>query len=78
MARRRTKNQGADLEAIGTRIRQLRGSVRQDDFSPQLGISQGQLSRIERGLLAPSAEVLVRLGEKTGRSVDWILRGEER
>ncbi len=36
-----------------------------------------QLSKIERGLLPPSVEVLLRLRERSGKSVDWILRGEE-
>ena len=66
----------ADLVAIGRRIRQLRGSELQDDFAPFLGISQGQLSRVERGMLAPSIEVLLRLKERFGKSVDWILTGK--
>ena len=65
-----------DLEAVGRRIRAIRGKERQDDFAPLIGITQGQLSKIERGLMAPSAEVLLRLRERFGRSVDWILRGE--
>ena len=66
-----------DLEAIGKRIRQLRGKALQDDFAPQLGITQGQLSKIESGRATPSAEVLLRLAELSGKSVDWILRGGE-
>ena len=65
----------ADFVAIGERIRQLRGAERQDDFAPFLGIAQSQLSRIERGQIAPSVEVLLRLRERFGRSVDWILTG---
>jgi transcriptional regulator with XRE-family HTH domain len=66
----------ADLAAIGERIRELRGAERQDDFAPFLGIAQSQLSRIERGELAPSVEVLLRLRERFGKSVDWILTGQ--
>lgn len=72
----RKSKASADLAAIGQRIRQLRGSERQDDFAPALGITQGQLSKIERGLLAPSVDVLVRLGRRSKKSVDWILTGE--
>lgn len=64
------------LAGIGRRIRELRGKEPQDDFARALGISQSQLSKIERGKLAPSVEVLVRLAEKSGKSADWILRGE--
>jgi transcriptional regulator with XRE-family HTH domain len=66
----------ADLVAIGRRIRELRAAVLQDDFAPELGITQGQLSKIERGVLAPSVDVLLRLRERFRKSVDWILRGE--
>ena len=76
MAKGTTKK--AHLVAIGRRIRQLRGKERQDDFAPLLGITQGQLSKIESGKLAPGLDLLLRLRERGGRSVDWILKGEER
>lgn len=66
----------ADLASIGHRIRQLRGSERQEIFAPTLGISQSQLSKMERGTLPPSVEVLLRLKERFGKSVDWILTGK--
>ena len=75
MAKKRTKK--ADLVAIGRRIKELRGKVLQDDFAPSLGITQGQLSKIERGNLAPGIDLLLRLRERGGRSVDWILTGRE-
>jgi transcriptional regulator with XRE-family HTH domain len=65
----------ADLDAIGSRIRELRGSVLQEELAAQLGISQGQLSKIERGKLGPTADLLIRLIERFGRSSDWILTG---
>ena len=68
---------GGDLVAIGRRIRELRGAERQDDFAPKLGIAQGQLSKIERGRLAPGIEVLLRLRERFHKSVDWILTGKD-
>jgi len=75
MAKKSTKK--ADLVAIGRRIQAVRGKVRQDDFAPKLGITQGQLSKLERGKLAPSVDVLLRLRERGGRSIDWILTGED-
>ena len=68
----------ADLKAIGSRIKELREAERQDDFAPFLGITQGQLSKIERGMQAPTVDVLLRLSERYRKSVDWILKGEER
>lgn len=66
----------ADLKAIGARIRGLRGGMLQEELALHLGISQGQLSKIERGKLGPTAEILVRLVERFGRSADWILTGK--
>ena len=66
----------ADLEAIGLRIRQLREGMFQEELASILGISQGQLSKIERGKLGPSADTLIRLVGRFGKSADWILTGK--
>jgi transcriptional regulator with XRE-family HTH domain len=49
----------------------------QEDLARYLGISQGQLSKIERGKLGPTVEILIRLVKKFGRSADWILMGQD-
>ena len=64
------------LEAIGSRIRELRGEMLQEELAAFLGVSQGQLSKIERGKLGPTADVLIRLVERFGKSADWILTGK--
>jgi transcriptional regulator with XRE-family HTH domain len=64
------------LQAIGSRIRTLRGDTAQEDLAAYLHIRQGQLSKIERGIAAPSIEVLILLSDRFRKSVDWILRGE--
>jgi len=66
----------ADLKGIGRRIRELRRGTHQEELAAYLGVSQGQLSKIERGRMAPTVETLVRLAERFGRSIDWIVRGE--
>jgi transcriptional regulator with XRE-family HTH domain len=66
----------ADLEAIGSRIRELRGEMLQEELAEYLGISQGQLSKVERGKWGPTVEVLLRLVEKFGKSADWMLTGK--
>jgi transcriptional regulator with XRE-family HTH domain len=48
----------------------------QEELAEYLGISQGQLSKIERGKLGPTAEVLLRLAEKFDKSTDWMLTGK--
>ena len=66
----------ANLEIIGSRIRELRGEMLQEELATYLGISQGQLSKIESGKLGPTAEVLLRLVERFGKSTDWVLTGK--
>lgn len=41
-----------------------------------LEISQGHLSKIERGKGAPTIEVLFLLSERFHKTIDWILRGD--
>jgi len=73
MANRRKA--AADLKAIGARVRELRAGMLQEDLAEYLGISQGQLSKIERGVLAPTTDTLARLSQKFERSIDWIVHG---
>jgi transcriptional regulator with XRE-family HTH domain len=74
MSQRNT--QKPDLRKIGLRIRGLRENVRQEEFSAQLGISQGQLSKIEGGKLSPSLEILLAVANKFEKSLDWIVKGD--
>jgi transcriptional regulator with XRE-family HTH domain len=66
-----------DLTAVGSRIRKLRGAMLQQELATHLDVSQGHLSKIERGKIAPSLEMLVLLSARFRKSIDWILRGEE-
>ena len=65
-----------DLAAIGQRIRKIRGQILQDELCSYLNVTQGHLSKIERGRIAPSLEILILLSDRFHKSVDWILRGE--
>lgn len=74
---RRTKST-TDRKSIGRRMRQVRGfDVTQGDFARMLGISQSQLSKYERGLIGPASEVLIRLKQRFGVSIDWLLTGKD-
>ena len=73
MAASKTK---ADLGAIGSRIKKLRGDVFQEDMADYLGISQGHLSKIRARERPPNIETLLLLSERFRKSIDWILRGE--
>lgn len=68
-----------DWEAVGQRVRELRGLyTKQKDFARALGISQNYLSVIEHGNAEIGAEVLLRISRATGRSLEWLLTGQER
>ncbi len=66
-----------DLAAIGQRIKKMRGQILQEELCSYLHVTQGHLSKIERGKIAPSIEMLILLSDRFHKSVDWILRGEE-
>ena len=68
-----------DWKAVGRRLRELRGyDTNQAQFATNLGISQGQLSRYEKGISEINAEVLLRLSRKSGKSIEWVLTGRNR
>lgn len=72
------KNLAPDLRTIGRRIRQIRGfELTQGEFCKVLGIGQTQLSKYEQGQSAPTLEVLLKLKAHSGKSIDWIVAGEE-
>jgi transcriptional regulator with XRE-family HTH domain len=69
---------GSNLKAVGRRLRELRGfDTTQEEFANQLGISQSQLSKYERGVAAPPADILLRIKEKFRISIDWLLTGND-
>jgi len=72
-----TKRDSPDLKALGRRLRELRGfELTQEEFANELGVSQSQLSKFERGVAAPPAEVLFFVKRRFGVSLDWLLTGE--
>jgi DNA-binding transcriptional regulator YiaG len=67
-----------DLKAIGRRIREIRGfNLTQAEFGRILGVGQTQLSKYEMGQSVPTLEVLLKLRAHSGRSIDWIVTGED-
>ena len=82
-SRKRTKGSaghlGLDLAAFGRRIRELRGFyITQRQFAKRVGVSQGYLSALENGEKEPGGAVLLAISREFGRSVDWLLTGEEK
>jgi transcriptional regulator with XRE-family HTH domain len=71
------KKSEIDWKAVGRRVRELRGfEVQQTQFAREIGVSQGQLSRYEQGISEISAEVLLRLARRSGKTIEWLLNGK--
>jgi len=75
--RRTAQRETPDLKALGRRLRELRGfDLNQGEVADDLGISQSQLSKYERGVAAPPADVLFLIKQRFQVSIDWLLTGE--
>ena len=66
-----------DLKVVGARLKKLRGAMLQEELATHLDVSQGHLSKIERGKIAPSLEILISLSVRFDKTIDWILLGED-
>ena len=72
------KHLTVDWKTVGRRIRELRGfDTRQAEMAEALGIAQSYLSAIERGLKEPSATILFRIAKSYGKTIEWLLTGDE-
>jgi transcriptional regulator with XRE-family HTH domain len=73
-----TKRISLDWKKVGRRVRELRGfDMRQVELAEQIGISQGYLSTVEQGEREIGAEVLLAIARHFGKSIEWLLTGEE-
>ena len=61
---------------MGKRLQNLRGKESQTSVAAKVGITQGMLSRYERGLAEPDSDNLVKLARLYGVQADWLLHGE--
>ena len=74
----RRKRGSIDWLGVGRRVRELRGfDLTQADFARRIGVSQSYLSAIELGRNEAGAGVLLSISREFGRSIEWLLTGEE-
>ena len=67
------------LPPLGRRIRALRSlDMTQEEFVHRIGISQNYPSTVERGKVEVGAEILLRIALEFGRTIEWLLTGEDR
>lgn len=72
------KIQDAPLRLIAARIKRARkeAELTLDGLGETVGTSRQHLIRLERGDHRPRPEMITRIAEATGRSVDWFLDPE--
>jgi transcriptional regulator with XRE-family HTH domain len=67
------------METIAQRLKLVRDStgLKQKDFGATIGVkSLDTISRWERGLGYPSADILAAIHEKYGTNIQWLISGE--
>lgn len=74
---KQAKRPQIDWQAVGRRMRELRGNDTQADFSTRVNVSQSFLSQAERGVKEVGPEILLSISREFGRSIEWLLTGEE-
>jgi transcriptional regulator with XRE-family HTH domain len=57
--------------------RSLESDIAQADFANRIGVSQSYLSAVEQGRNEVGTEVLLAISREFGKSLEWLLTGEE-
>ena len=63
-----------EWEAVGQRLKELRGRQNQAEFAGMLEVGLSSYARYEQGKRAPDGDLLLRL-QRDGVSLDWLLAG---
>ena len=72
-----SERSAVDWKPVGRRIRELRGfDMTQEEFARRIGVSQNYLSTMEHGKVQIGAEILLRISQEFGKSIEWLLTGE--
>lgn len=60
------------MEGLGSRIKQVRGALTQDDFARMLSIERATLASWEIDRREPAIEHLIRIADIAKVSLDWL------
>jgi len=66
---------GLDHAGFGERVRNSRGGISQKVFAEKIGTTQGNVSKIERGMM-PDGNILLRIARYGRTSVEYLLTGK--
>ena len=61
---------------MGERIKKIRKPLKQNNFSNLIGVSQGNISKIEKGMV-PEPNILLRISKYGKTTIEYLLTGEE-
>ena len=64
------------LSGFPERVREIRGSLTQEQLGKIIGVNQGTVYKYEKGAALPGDETLKKLADFGGVTVEWLLRGE--
>ena len=69
--------EGDSAESLGSRIARLRQAKgwNQKELADRVGARPTQISKYERGIYLPRPDLLPRLGEELGVSLDYLMTG---
>lgn len=65
-----------EAETIGQRLKRLRGTMSREVFASKIAVHRETLSKYERGVVQPGADVLGRIRAVTGADMNWLLTGK--
>jgi len=78
-SKQKSKLTAVEWKAVGRRVRELRGfDLTQQEFADRIRISQTYVSDMEHGKVEVGAEILLRIALEFGRTIEWLLTGEDR
>ncbi len=63
------------MKTLGSRIRFARGTLSQEAFAARIDVSKGSLGGYERDENLPNTDIVLRICQETGVSVEWLLLG---
>lgn len=62
---------------IGRRIKELIGDRKRSEIAPRIGVASSTLWDYMNGDAIPGPEVLIKIGEVLGVSIDYLLKGNQ-
>jgi len=70
-----TKKMKTSVKSIGGRMRSIRGKLSRRKFALEVGVTQRTVFAWETNDYLPNGEFLLRLYEKFGININWLLTG---